>query len=609
MPRPALGRPTAALLMNMGDKGANSGWFEPPPPKKHPSYSQTKYYIPGAPPGLGDENPYWMDGALTGQLKYQRRGPSVKTLSETLGWEGDESKGIPKMPAVNAYGLPLIPRDEAAKFLPDIYIDGLADEVLGPLRTLAKHIVPHQFKQYYDESIVPEVGPEMYLGTGQDMTRAMTWRRNFQLYLNRHPMADEMQRKMMVGDERAQQLWQDPDDTEYEAEIMDFLHKGDLDKACEVYKRLADPPRNWYIYTHFIKSFASRGLIADAVAVWDEMDVLGVPPCGDTFEALVDCAIAAEKPLRVTWAVGLMRQEWLQPASPDLKNRVMLKALRYLCASGEGEGAATVWRALWKDGVQDADNVAEEGAVLAARARALGLLPDEVPSDSSPPYHHLYATTLGGTAADERPEGLKDGEKVDAGAVAASRSALAAGVAAQAPELSDPALAHIDPAPMLRNGWGIQEVVKATQLLAKHVAPEDSLLCGLPSASELEMPYFRKAKQELAINSRVVIPFNYSPDVTALERGDMLDAVHIPSSRKKSLSARYTANDAENPPAAPAHLRYTFRWHDSSTKFAHGSSPDLWFEDLEQTFRIRKERASKVEATDSDLDTIVGTVA
>eukprot|EP01065_Artemidia_motanka_P025422 TRINITY_DN3041_c4_g1_i1.p1 TRINITY_DN3041_c4_g1~~TRINITY_DN3041_c4_g1_i1.p1 ORF type:complete len:587 (+),score=193.40 TRINITY_DN3041_c4_g1_i1:63-1823(+) len=575
-------RPTRVLL-----------WFDGPPPPSS-AFTQKNARMPGL--KRQDQVPFMFEDSVTGDKKYRMYGPSVqRTQPGYAHWQGNPEKGVPGMPSVNQFANPLIPREEAARFMPDILIDGLADEIMGPLRTMAKHIVPHQFHQYYDESMVPEQGPWFSRGRGGPRAREWTWRRNYAMYLHRHPMADEMARKFRAGDERARQLQQDPDDAEYEREIIDHLLRGDVDEACTLYKRMVDPPKNWHVYTMLIQCFAARGLLSDAVAVYDEMDVFGIPPSGELLAALCECAVAAEKPVRVVWVVGEARKRWPQPISADDRRRILMRALRYLCRDRRGKEAAAVWAALWSDGLADVDVLCAQAAVLSAKAQALGLLPLEAPQGALSPHHHLYAGSIATSVPVDPPAADADAAVPTAEEIAERVAGAAAAVRRKVGSDVD-----LDPCPMLRDGWEVDEVAAALQLIdGEQIA---SGIAPVHSARDFEMPYFKKSRQELAIQRQVVQEFDYDEGSAQLQRGQkMLRPSSFPSARQHSLGR--------------ACQRFAFRWDGPNTRFvatkgntenrpdaadAVGTvSPEMWFDDVAQSGSVSS-RAAQIREAEFD---------
>ncbi|KAJ9454743.1 hypothetical protein DIPPA_01687 [Diplonema papillatum] len=499
-----------------------SGWFEPPPERKKFHYCQAITNVPGFPTDKPIQDPFWMESAMTGYYRYAKRGPDITSLARArTAWEGDESKGIPKMPPVNHFGNKLIPRDEAAKFMPDIMVDGLADEIQGPIRTMAKHIVPHQFHEFYDESLVTEGA--FGRRDGMDKSRDSIWKANFALYVNRHHMADEMQRKFQIGDARAQDKFQDEDDVEYERDIVAALQRGDIDKACSLYKRLADPPRNWAIYTMMVRHFASRGLLSDAVSVYDEMEMFQIPPDADFLEALLDCCIAAEHPVRTVWAVGEARKPHLggRKVPLDRQHAIAVKAIRYLLDAAP-DLAARVYGEFCKKtpGNDRLPGIIHRGNELLARAQSLGILPAE---DGHVPHHHRYAYSL--TASEP------SGAEAESNATVEPSAAVPADPAAcGVPALSD------------------EEVARLEELLVEPDPP---------------VGYFKKSRPNDVIQDKVLVEFAYGMVKGATQaRG--------PSARNKDLLGN----------VIDPQTRYTFRWGGPNTRMVGdaGNVPsELWF--------------------------------
>eukprot|EP01060_Flectonema_neradi_P004405 TRINITY_DN12834_c0_g1_i1.p1 TRINITY_DN12834_c0_g1~~TRINITY_DN12834_c0_g1_i1.p1 ORF type:complete len:538 (+),score=83.46 TRINITY_DN12834_c0_g1_i1:115-1614(+) len=367
-------------------------WFGNTPPKKKFHYCSGRGDFPGFPRDKGAAEPYFMNDSMTGADRYQK---NINIDRSDQTWEQNEEKGIPPMPPNDSFGNRLIPRDEAEKFMPDIFIDGLLDEIDGDLLHMGKHIVPHQFHEFFDESLVAEsiVG----CGYRADNSRRRIWKQNHAMYLNRHPQAEEMQRKFLIGDERANDAFQDPDDIEYEKEIIQNLEKGDINQACSLYKRMSDPCKNWHIYTMMVQHFASRALLGDALAVYDEMEVSGIPVCFEFLSALVDCCIAAEHPLRTVWVLDLCHQ-------PDTKTiklagdqlyELYSKSIRFLISNGDLVLASRLYAKI-KDNKQimsGADMAAEAKQKL-SQARDLGILPTGSASVSS--FRHRNAVVEAG---------------------------------------------------------------------------------------------------------------------------------------------------------------------------------------------------------------------
>eukprot|EP00754_Rhynchopus_humris_P038514 Rhum_TRINITY_DN21132_c0_g1::Rhum_TRINITY_DN21132_c0_g1_i1::g.173280::m.173280 len=487
-------------------------WFDPPPAREKWTYCQAVCKVPGFPTDTPITKPYWLENNMSPYHAYNVTGPSVER-AVTAPWIGDESKGIPKMPPVNAFGNRLIPRDELEKFMPDIRIDGLAEEIQGDIRNQAKHIVPHQFHEHFDTSMVQE-GAKRNWGT--DMARWTKWKANYALYAVRHPLAEDMQRKLLIGDAEAQDRYQDPDDVEYEREILDALRAGDADQAASLYKRLSDPPRNWEVYKAFVAHFAARGLLADAVAVYDEMLMLGVPPDGALIESLVDAAVAAENPVRAAWAAGEARRTF--PGAlripADQRARAAKKALKYLVGDATARTPATdalavrVYTQLKADGLLgEADAVAAKAAELTARAAALGLLPSGGGAGEGG-HHHRHAYSVRGGAADA---GGADGAQ---------------------------------PQP-------VRPVPQPVALTAEETATLEGLVARAAAEEDQVAPYFKKSKPNHVLQPGLCKEFDY-----ALAAGS--------SSRMRAPSAA-AKRDFVGTMADPQQ-RYTFRWAGPSTR-------------------------------------------
>ena len=483
-------------------------WFEPPPAREKWTYCQAVCKVPGFPTDTPIAKPYWLENNMSPHYAYAITGPSVERTNVSP-WLGDEKKGIPGMPPVDAFGNRLIPRDELEKFMPDIRIDGLAEEIQGDIRNQAKHIVPHQFHEDFDTSMVQEGARRSW---GTDMARWTKWKANYALHAVRHPLAEDMQRKLLIGDAEAQDRYQDPDDVEYEQEILDALRAGDADQAASLYKRLSDPPRNWEVYKAFVAHFAARGLLADAVAVYDEMLMLGVPPDGALVESLVDAAVAAEHPVRAAWAAGEARRTFPGglriPA--DQRARAAKKALKYLVGGSARTPttdalAVRVYTQLKADGLlADADAVAAKAAELTARAAALGLLPSGSGTGEGG-HHHRHARSVHGAAA-------------------------AAADGAQQP---------------------VRPVPQPVALTAEETATLEGLVARAAADEEQVAPYFKKSKPNHVLQPGLCKEFDYAMAAGSASR------MRAPSAAAK--------RDFVGGMADPQ-LRYTFRWAGPSTR-------------------------------------------
>ena len=442
-----------------------------------------------------------MDSAVTGKYKFAKNSVSSKDMIPTKGWAGDEAKGIPGMPPSDHYGNRLIPRDEAAKFMPDIYIDGLADEIQGDVRSMAKHIVPHQFHEFYDESLITEG----WLGnrSGGDKSRERTWRANMSLYQVRHPLAEEWQRRLIIGDRAANDRFQDPDDIEYETEILEALKKGDIDRAGEVYKRLADPPKNWEVYAQFIAHFTSRGMLADAVAVYDEMSIFEIPPDGALLLSLTNCAVRAENPLRALWAVSESRKEHQgTPITTDFKAKIGKTATKYLLSVGTPHAnslALRVYSYLKEEGLLERmDSIEDRAQLLVAQAEALGIMPDAEGCGGG--HHHRYARTV------PPSNGVKEGKGAE-----------------------------------VEEGAG-------GSLSAEEIAQCEALLEAERAADQRPLPYLKKTQPNHLLQKAVFKEYRY--EIAALGTS------RLPSSRERDLAGK---------PVDPQ-MRFAFRWAGPQTR-------------------------------------------
>ena len=395
-------RPTKNLFARKAKPRSDAHWFgKPPAKKKYHFCTAFSRDIPGFPLERGIEDPYFMNSGMTGRDRYH------KTIDPSRGnttWEANEEKGIPPMPPNDIYGNRLIPRDEAQKFMPDIYIDGLVDAIDGDILHMGKHIVPHQFHEFFDESLVAE----SILGSGfrADNSRRRIWKQNHAMYLQRHPLAEEFQRKFLIGDEQANDAFQDPDDKEYEKEIVALLIKGDINEACSRYKRMADPCKNWHIYTMMVRQFASRGLLGDALSVYDEMEISSIPLSFEFISALLDCCISSEHSVRVVWAVGLCHQSRSKtiPLASDEIYCLYSTAIRYLLESDNVLLASRLYSKIKDDKniMKGADMIAESKQKL-LQAQALGIIPESDPSVSS--FRHRTAVVESGEWWSAKGEG------------------------------------------------------------------------------------------------------------------------------------------------------------------------------------------------------------
>eukprot|EP01064_Diplonema_japonicum_P009349 TRINITY_DN16816_c0_g1_i2.p1 TRINITY_DN16816_c0_g1~~TRINITY_DN16816_c0_g1_i2.p1 ORF type:complete len:517 (+),score=95.59 TRINITY_DN16816_c0_g1_i2:46-1596(+) len=502
-----------------------AGWFKPPPERKKFHFCQAVCNVPGFPEDKPKEDPYWMDSAITGNWRYKKRGPNVASLKHgATAWKGDAEKGIPAMPPADYFGNKLIPRDEAAKFLPDIHIDGLAEEITGPIRTLGRHVVPHQFHEYYDESLVVE---GLYgKRSGDDKSREKTWKANLSMYLHRHPMADEMQRKMLIGDAEAQDRYQDPDDVEYEEEIIAALKHGDIDTACSIYKKLVDPPKNWHIYTLMVNEFVTRGLLSDAISVYNEMQIYDIPPDAELFSSILSCAIAAEHPKRVTWLIGEARKIHSNGVTipKDGLAQLCVRAVRYLLEA-DPRLAVRIYKIMEIEDLLSMHNIDSKAAALLLKARELGILPETDPMVGGHHHRYVYSLPSNGATRNGDENVVQDGgERGEFGF-----------------------------------GLSSEEVERVQKLMEEEEGERD-----------VQLPYFKKSQPNHPLQPSVVKEYRYS-----LVQGTHSTDVPYPCKRDWALSN--SSSSPEN--------RYTFRWNGRNTRMVSVSasetpvttSPEIWF--------------------------------
>ena len=266
----------------------------------------------------------------------------------------------PKLSVSQQPDVPLIPKHELEKFMPNISLGPKA--LVTPVTIMNArdgHRVTHDLIHSYDpyigqlhrykpaevdhDNITPEDPNRVGLHGDTISCRARLYR-----WFRRGPFFNEQWyfRRTMVDLAKNQPI-DNPAEHSLHRQVIRLARQGLVKEACEKYRQITYiPPVT--VYRALMAACVPGALIADAVAIFEDGErLLLATRDAQVFLSLMEVCIAARHTPRVMWCYNLARGTWSEnhyaftPVQPLQMYQLCVKALEYLLDSVDVAANAT----------------------------------------------------------------------------------------------------------------------------------------------------------------------------------------------------------------------------------------------------------------------------